>query len=97
MKKIINLWRQPINGKYSFYEVHKQKYRKGDYAVYRLRDGSFLYTYKNIAINNLVIFDRQYVNMLATGNRSPLASFSDNWIISAHENIQRAIDLKLLN
>lgn len=63
MTKILNTWRY-LYDRERYYEVSEELYRNGDYAAYRLND-SVLYTYKNIAINNLVALNKEHIDALA--------------------------------
>ncbi len=67
--KFLNPWRSNVKDKY-YYDLDNERlaYKNGDYAVYR-NGGSHLYTYKNIAINELVGLNKQHIDNLATNKR----------------------------
>ena len=66
--KILNVWRsKPL--KLEYFEEFEPKYKNGDFAIYEQFTNSHLYTYKNIAINQLVGFNKAYLDALATNTR----------------------------
>lgn len=62
--EILNTWRSDEAKKY-YFEVEKPIATYEDYAVYKLADKDYLYTYKNIAVNELVVYDAKYFDVLS--------------------------------
>ncbi len=65
----LNPWRSNVKDKY-YYNLDAERcaYKNGDFAVYRT-GVSHIYTYKNIAINELVGLNKQHVDNLAADVR----------------------------
>lgn len=53
MKIIINPWKSPNFGNNRDYEVDEPAFTYGDYCIYHLWGQNWLYTFKNMAINEL--------------------------------------------
>ena len=68
MTKILNTWTSTPKKK-QYYELGEEIYRNGDYAVYCEMRNSYIYSFKNVAINNLGGFNKDHVDRLATNNR----------------------------
>ena len=62
MPKIINPWKKD-----AFYNVDEPVFQYGEYRIYKEFDKSYLYTYKNLAFNNLCGKSKEY--LLAVANR----------------------------
>jgi len=70
MQTFINTWSKTLTGKYENYKVEsKPIYQNGDYAIYKLHKDSHLYTYKNVAVSNLVGVNTPLVDSLVKGER----------------------------
>ena len=62
--KILNTWTSD-EAKQNYFEVWEPLDTYWDYAVYKLWEKDYLYTYKNIAINELVVHNKQYFAVLS--------------------------------
>ena len=70
MAQILNTWKSE-KGKLEYYDIDDKKLiaKNGDYAAYSQWNGSVIYTYKNIAINNLTVYDKNHLDRLAKEER----------------------------
>lgn len=89
MITILNTWQSRPN-KRVYYEFapNSEIYRNGDYAAYPHWNGSIIYTFKNIAINNLGGLNKEHIDRLAN-NQRPTGEFNNN-----HFLFDRAIENK---
>lgn len=92
MTKILNTWKSTTDKK-EYYELNKPIYTNGDWAVYRQFKDSFIYTFKNIAVNNLVGLNKEHIDRLANNQRP--AGGSDRFIFDRAMEIL-AVGLSLL-
>jgi hypothetical protein len=67
MTTIINPWKSNQHGGRDF-NVDKPKFTHGDYAIYKLYDHDYLYTYKNKAFNELAGYNEQHLISVADRN-----------------------------
>jgi hypothetical protein len=70
MIQIINTW-ESEKGKLKYYELEERTLieKNGDYAAYSQWNGSVIYTYKNIAINNLTNFNKEHFDRIVKNER----------------------------
>ena len=68
MKKILNTWQSKPEKKI-YYEVNDPIYKNGDWAAYSQRNGSVIYAYKNISVNNLGGLNKDHIDRLANNQR----------------------------
>lgn len=66
--EIINTWQTDEIVK-KFFTVYKPVYVNGDFAIYKQADKVFLYTYKNLSINQLAGLNKSHVDNLANNHR----------------------------
>lgn len=66
MIQILNPWKSTA-AKLEYYNIEEKRLiaKSGDYAAYHQFENSVIYTYKNIAINNLVKFNKLHFDRLA--------------------------------
>lgn len=86
--EILNPWNSKI-GKLQFFTVNEPVYQNGDYRIFHQFANCYLYTYKNIAINQLAGLNKDHLNSLATKQR-PENDFLYN---RALENKRKALQL----
>ena len=69
--EILNPWRSTSIKRFWFTEVNPI-YSNGDYNIYRQSQNCYLYTYKNMAFNQLAGLNKQHLNNVAnrTGNET---------------------------
>ncbi len=63
-----------------FYELNKPLYINGDYAIYKEFNKSYIYTFKNIAINNLAGLNKKHIDNLVNGER-PEGKFTSEHLL----------------
>jgi hypothetical protein len=63
MTTIINPWKLPRTGK--DYNCYNPKFIYGDYAIYKLSDNDFLYTYQNKAFSELAGYNETHLKSVA--------------------------------
>lgn len=68
MTQILNTWASTMDKKV-FYTLGAPVYTNGDFSAYAHFNGSFIYTYKNVALNNLVALNQEHVDRLANNQR----------------------------
>lgn len=66
--KILNIWRSTPDNKV-YYDVSKPIHVVGDWAAYACHTGGVLYTYKNIAVSNVTLFNKDLLERLAANER----------------------------
>lgn len=94
MTKILNTWKSTTDKK-EYYELNKPIYTNGDWAIYRQFRDSFIYTYKNIAVNNLVGLNKEHIDRLANKQR-PEGEYTSNHFIFDRAMENRIVGLSLL-
>jgi hypothetical protein len=62
--EILNVWNSEPN-KLKYYNQSNPIYTNGDYSIYKMGDRNYLYTYKNIAFNNLAGINKAHINSVA--------------------------------
>jgi hypothetical protein len=70
-------------------------YQNGDYAAYREFSNSVIYTYQNIAISNLVAFDKTLVDLLASEAR-PAHKFNSTTFFFDNAMMHKQTGLNLI-
>lgn len=66
----LNVWSSTKDHvKYYGLGVDAKVFEIADYAIYRQFGNSYIYTYKNIAINNLAGLNKEHLKSLANGVR----------------------------
>jgi hypothetical protein len=64
--KLLNVWRYKATKNIVFYEnLNPPVYINGDWAIYKEFNKSYLYAFKNIAVNNLGGLNKDYLDSLA--------------------------------
>ena len=88
--KILNTWTSKKE-KLNFFEVENIVFEIGEFKIYK--DYScYLYTFKNLAINQLVGLNKEHLIRLHD-NKEPLNS-QDNFLFNrAKENLKKALEL----
>ena len=94
MVKILNTWKSTPDKK-EYYELDEPIYKNGDWAAYSQWKGSFIYSYKNVAVNNLTVLDKEHINRLAN-NQRPDGKFNHNHFIFDRAMENRELGLSLL-
>ena len=74
MIQILNTWRSKPE-KLEYYQEGEPVYKVGEYAIYKQFEKSYLYTYKNIAINCLCGLNKEHLDNLAKGIARPENDF----------------------
>lgn len=96
--EILNTWNStPL--KPVFYTVYNTdlKYTNGDYKIYHQYANCWLYTYKDIAINQLAGINKEHLNALAT-NTAPAINTPAYFLFErAKETKQKGINLLTIN
>lgn len=94
MTKILNTWKSTPDKK-EYYELNEAIYKNGDWAVYEQWKGSFIYAYKNVAVNNLTGANKEYIDRLAN-NQRPDGKYNHNHFIFDRAMENREVGLSLL-
>lgn len=84
--KILNIWNSRPD-KIDYYDVSSPIYTIGDYNIYKLGEQNYLYTFKNIAINNLAGINKEHLNSLYN-NTKPIECFLYD---RAQENLNKGM------
>ena len=89
MIQIVNTWKSE-KGNLKYYELEDKTLieKNGDYAAYSQFVGSVIYTFKNVAINNLTNFNKEHFNRLVNNDR-PTGKYTPS-----HFLFDRAMDNK---
>ena len=66
MNRILNTWTSKPERK-NYIEVGDPIYQKGDYRIFRQSSEVWLYTYKDVAINQLAGLNKELIDTLASG------------------------------
>ncbi len=66
--KALNVWSSTPD-KLVYYNLGEPIYKNGDFAVYKEFEKSYLYTYKDVAVNNLGAANKDYDDALAADQR----------------------------
>jgi hypothetical protein len=84
--EILNTWTSNQIDKI-FFDVDAPVYEKGDYRIFKQWQGSYLYTFKNIAINQLAGFNKEHIESVRKLERpsDPRAEFLYERALSAIE------------
>ncbi len=92
--KIINPFNKNVNQqstKYYYIEQNEKPiYRAGDYAIYRLNSVSWVYTYKNLAFNELAGENREHLINVANRarpNEAQMGFLYDRAVETIEKNI----------
>ena len=94
MTKILNTWKSTLNKK-EYYELNEPIYKNGDWAVYHQFKDSYIYTYKNVAVNNLAGLNKEHIDRLAN-NQRPDGEFNHNHFLFDRAMENREVGLSLL-
>ena len=94
MVKILNTWKSTPDKK-EYYELYEPIYKNGDWAAYSQRKGSFIYAYKNVAVNNLTVLSKEHIDRLAN-NQRPDGEFNHNHFLFDRAMENRELGLSLL-
>ena len=88
--QILNVWNS-TDIKRVYYTLYDAKpvYKNGDYAIYHQFNDCYLYTYKNVAINQLAGLNKAHLDSLASHRRPKNGFLFDRAI----ENKEKAIEL----
>lgn len=95
--EILNTWNStPL--KPVFYTVNEAglKHTNGDYKIYHQFAQCWLYTYKNIAINQLAGLNKEHLNALATNSAPQIDTPSYFLFERGKETKQKGIELLTL-
>jgi len=95
MTKILNTWRSGRAEKKEYYELNEPIYTNGDWAIYHQWHESYIYTYKNVAVNNLAGLNKDHLDALAK-NQRPDGEYSPKHFLFDMAMENRAIGLSLL-
>lgn len=93
MKQILNTWVSSTSKKVYYY-VDEPLYTNGDWSVYSL-GRSFIYAYKNVAVNELAGLNTDHVDRLAIGQR-PDGEYNHHHFIFDRAMQNREVGLSLL-
>ncbi len=93
--KILNTWKSTPDQK-EYYFLGDPIYKNGDYTAYSQFNGSVVYAYKNVAINNLTGLNKEHIDRLAN-NQRPEGEFNHNHFLFDRALENRQIGLSLLN
>lgn len=74
MSEILNTWKSD-NIKLVYFNEGSPVYKVGDYAIYKQGERCYLYTFRNIAINQLAGLNKEHLNQLASGVTQPENNF----------------------
>ena len=93
MTKILNTWKSTPYKK-EYYELNEPIYQNGDWTAFSHCDGSVIYAYKNVAVNNLIRLNKEHIDRLAN-NKRPGGEFNHNIFIfdRAMENCEVGLSL----
>ena len=94
MTKILNTWKSTADKK-EYYELNEPVYKNGDWAAYHQWDGSIIYSYKNVAVNNLTVLNKEHIDRLAN-NQRPDGEFNHNHFLFDRALANREVGLSLL-
>lgn len=88
MNRILNTWTSKPERK-NYIEVGDPIYQKGDYRIFRQSSEVWLYTYKDVAINQLAGLNKELIDCLADGTEYP-----NKWLFDrAIENREKGLKL----
>lgn len=91
MIEILNTWNsKPLKRVYYTVNESDLKYTNGDYKIYHQFKDCYLYTFKNIAINQLAGLNKEHLDNLAKGIDQPENNFLYH---RALETKQKGIEL----
>ena len=94
MTKILNTWKSTPDKK-EYYELNEPIYTNGDWSVYYQWNRSFIYAYKNVAVNNLTVLNKEHIDRLAN-NQRPNGEFNHSHFLFDRAVENREVGLSLL-
>ena len=94
MTKILNTWKSTPERK-EYYELNDPIYKNGDWTAFSQWNGSIIYAYKNVAINNLTGLNTEHIDRLAN-NQRPDGEFNQNHFLFDRAMENREVGLSLL-
>ena len=94
MTKILNTWKSTSEKK-EYYELNEPIYKNGDWSAYSQCKDSVIYAYKNVAVNNLVVLNKEHIDSLAN-NQRPNGEFNHNHFLFDGAMKNREMGLSLL-
>ena len=94
MATILNTWKSTPD-KNEYYELNKPIYENGYWAAYTQWDGSVIYTYKNVSVNNMKALNKEHIDRLAN-NQRPTGEYSTDHFLFDRAIENREVGLSLL-
>ena len=97
MIQIINPWMSEKD-KLKYYNLEDSSLieKNGDYAAYFQWEKSVIYTYRNIAINNLAGFNKKHFDRIVANER-PVGSYSSAHFLFDRTMVNKQMGLAFLN